>query len=172
MRIAVSPPVALWHRQLFRLDFEVEGAKAVVIRYHNGNTKPWYMRTRRRYRFKRWFWRKPKDTFRNLANEDQPWIDLWIIHSWTTWPKHTRIRLNVGQIEIGQTDMTPQVPAMHLTQQTAFRMPLPSFPMQTIQISEKWPLQKTGIQLKPVGLDIASITEPDLHAYDSNLAAD
>lgn len=106
MRLSIEPRTALWHQQLFRLDFEVPEARAVLVHYHNGIQRPWHLKTNRKYRFRRWFWRKGKDSFRNLANPNRPWIDLYVVESWFSWPKRVRITLNVGRVDLNSPDLS------------------------------------------------------------------
>lgn len=89
-----------YHDKGFTVDWEVPSAKWVLIYYRNSQEKPWYRRTERPYRFKRFFIRKPIDTFSNLANFNSPFIRLYVFYSWLAWPIRKDIPMKVQLLRV------------------------------------------------------------------------
>ena len=171
MNLTIDPSTALWHRQLFRLTFEAPGAKAVLIRYHNGNSKPWYLRTGRTYRFKRWHWRKPSGRFVNLANAHRPVIDIWIFESWTKRPKHNRIRLNVGRIEVAAPHMESLTPEPVLSGKPDFHSCDPVVMPIALHVRESAPDEIGNLRPVPFTIELQRLDEPELYATEDELPA-
>ena len=171
MQLSIDPPTALWHRQLFRLTFEAPGARAVLIRYHNGNSKPWHLRTSRSYRFKRWHWRKSSGTFVNLANAERPVIDLWIFKSWTQRPEHSRIRLNVGRIEVASPYMESLAPEPVLPGKPDFHSSDPVVLPMALHVRESAPGEIGNLRTVPLTIELQRLNEPVLYATEDDLPA-
>jgi hypothetical protein len=88
------------HDKLFTLEWELPLFKWVLIYYVNGQKKVWYKKTERPYRFKRWFRRKPTDSFSNLANFKCPYITIYLFKHWISWPKKVVIPMKVNHLTI------------------------------------------------------------------------
>lgn len=100
------------HDQLFRLQWNIPRCSWILIHYRNSQRKPWYKRTERPYRFKRWFLRGPKGTFSNIANIDAPRITVYIFRYYLCFPQKVVIPLRVGRMEIREGRLTTMIPEM------------------------------------------------------------
>lgn len=98
-------PTPVWHGKLFRFSWDLPNAWWVWIYFHNGERKPWYRRTERSYRFRRWFFRRSQGTFRNIAHSDFPSITLYIFPQYSIFPKKQVIQLQVHRLDIPQLSL-------------------------------------------------------------------
>jgi hypothetical protein len=90
----------LWHQKLFKLDLTFEGAWRILVYYNNGVHKPWWKKTNRSYRFKRWFWLKSPFIFKSLANQNNPEIIIWVFYNWYSRPDKKVIPLEISHLHI------------------------------------------------------------------------
>lgn len=86
------------HDKLFTLEWNLKGYKWILIHFVNGQKKRWYHRTERPYRFHRWFLRKPKGDFSNLANYDYPKIEIYLFAWYLAWPRKVVIPMKVNRL--------------------------------------------------------------------------
>jgi hypothetical protein len=89
-----------WHDKLFTLEWDLPNVKWVLIHYVNGQSKPWYKKVERSYRFRRWFIRKPKGTFSNIANFRRPFVEAYLFSHWISIPKKVVIPLHVNYLNV------------------------------------------------------------------------
>lgn len=105
------------HDKLFTLEWELDDCKWLLIHYDNGQRRKWYRSTERSYRFKRWFVRKSKGQFSNLANIDSPRIVLYLFSWYISWPKKVVIPMQTNRLTLISTDvsLTPNLdfPLLH-----------------------------------------------------------
>jgi hypothetical protein len=94
----LSSPI--WSGKSFRFSWDIPSAWGVWIYFHNGERKPWYRRTERPYRFRRWFFRGRKGTFRNIAHPDFPEITLYVFPKYSIFPTKQVISLRVNRLDI------------------------------------------------------------------------
>ena len=99
-----------WHDKAFTLEWQLEDCKWVLIHYINGQKKRWYKRTERSYRFKRWFIKKNKDEFSNLANIHFPKVVVYIFPWYVSWPKKKVIQMVVKSLYIQENPMKVYTP--------------------------------------------------------------
>jgi hypothetical protein len=95
-------PTPLFYGKSFRFSWDMPNVWWVWIYFHNGERKPWYRRTERPYRFKRWFFRGAKGTFRNIAHPDFPQITLYIFPKYSLFPKKLVIPFRVHRLDVGE----------------------------------------------------------------------
>lgn len=93
-------PSPLWSGKSFRFSWDIPNVWWVWIYFHNGERKPWYRRTERPYRFRRWYFRGRKGTFRNIVHPDFPEITLYIFPKYSILPKKKVISLRVHCLDI------------------------------------------------------------------------
>jgi hypothetical protein len=89
-----------WHGKGFALHWELPDAKMVFVHYENGEKKPWHLRTSRSYRFKRWFFRKSSDSFKNIANYYSGQITLYVLQSYFSLPEKVVIPMAVSMLRV------------------------------------------------------------------------
>lgn len=107
MRILELQNNPLWHQKSFSIRLEIPHAKRILVWYDNGNSKPWWLRTRRSYRFRRWSWLKEPFIFRSIANKNTTGIILWIFTDWLKLPEKIFVPLNTGNLSISPPNMAP-----------------------------------------------------------------
>jgi len=161
MNIQISIEGKLYHDKLFKLSWSSD-AKWVWVHYHNGQTKSWYKRPGRSYRFQRWVKRKGTDSFQNLANFKSPQVVLYFVSSFFSISRKV-VSLSVDHVAITQSPLSihesavPSAPELlpkgdhvvsHLENNCHFAAPicefnefsLPSHPIQMPQSVEcDWP---------------------------------
>ena len=89
-----------WHDKGFTLQWDYPEAKFVLVHFRNGQKKSWRKKTERSYRFKRWFLRKGKDSFSNIANYNAPFITLYLFTSYISFPQKVILSMNVGALKV------------------------------------------------------------------------
>jgi|GEM_PF-4115796 hypothetical protein len=104
---AINAPSHCFHDKLFTLSWTSD-ARWVLIYYRNGQSKPWYKRPGRGYRFKRWFVKKGNDQFQNLANFQSPQVVMFFFSSFLSWPKKV-----VKQWTVTHLDVAPSAYQLH-----------------------------------------------------------
>ncbi len=87
-----------WHDKLFVLNWRLN-AKWVLVYFKNGQTKRWWKRTERPYRFKRWFVKSAQGSFSNLANYNHPYIIVYVFSSFFPWPTKRIIPMHVRRFQ-------------------------------------------------------------------------
>lgn len=95
--------ISLFHDKLFTLSWESD-ARWVLVFYRNGQSKPWYKRPGRGYRFKRWFVKKGNDQFQNLANFNAPHATLFFFPFLISFPKRKVVRWEVQHLSVSPSD--------------------------------------------------------------------
>jgi len=98
------------HDQRFTLQWDIPRCKWILIHYVNSQRKPWYKRTERPYRFRRWFFRGAKGTFSNLANIHEPRITVYVFRYFICLPRKVLIPLRVGRMDISENSLHTMVP--------------------------------------------------------------
>jgi hypothetical protein len=93
-----------WHGKGFSLEWNFPSSWLVIIHFHNGETKPWYRRTERPYRFRRWFFRKGKGRFQNLANFRHPFVKLFVFRGWSPFPVVLKIPMEVRILRVQEPE--------------------------------------------------------------------
>jgi hypothetical protein len=94
-----------WHDKLFVLSWKSD-ARWVLVCYRNGQSKTWYKRPGRGYRFKRWFVKKGDDQFKNIANVQSPQVVLYFFPYTISWPKRKVVQFDVQHLSIHQNTLT------------------------------------------------------------------
>ncbi|MFM2207958.1 MAG: hypothetical protein RL213_1933 [Bacteroidota bacterium] len=94
-----------WHGKLFTVEWELPGCKWVLVHYKNGERKPWYKRTERPYRFRRWFLKKGSDRFSNLANVDSPQVVIYVFRWYVAWPERKVLPMDVRRLSVPATEV-------------------------------------------------------------------
>lgn len=169
MKISIGPGPTLWHRQLFTLHYEAAGAKAVIIRYHNGNVKPWYLRTDRSHRFRRWWWKKPADSFSSLANLDRPAVTFWVVKSWFRWPEKMTFVLPVAKrLDLRDHDLTERLDVILTPAPKIIRESKAVWKPLGIRVHESSISQLSGVRLAEPGITIAPYFPPAMKGMDEN----
>ncbi len=113
MQLAFNKPLH-FHDKGFQLDWDFPEAKWVLVYYKNSQVKPWYKRVARSYRFNRWFKRKRKDSFSNLANFLYPQVILFVFPSWVSLPKKIIVPLKVTILRTYEPQVKAHVPLLNL----------------------------------------------------------
>lgn len=98
-----SAPVQ-WHGKGFLLSFDFPGAWLVLLHFDNGERKPWYRRTERPYRFRRWFFRKGKGRFQNIANVLSPEVRLYVISGFSPFPEKILVPMDVRLLRVREPE--------------------------------------------------------------------
>jgi len=88
------------HGELFTLEWAILNVKWVLVFFRNGQTKPWYKKVERPYRFQRWFRKKANDSFSNLANFRHPYVVLYVFPRLVSWPKRIIVPMQVNHLSI------------------------------------------------------------------------
>ncbi len=133
-----SEPVQ-WHGKGFTLNWDFPDAWWVLVYYHNGESKPWYHRTERPYRFRRWFSKRGQDRFQNIANFKRPAIDLFVFSGLSFWPVRLRLPMHVRILRVNEPEAVLNEPTMVSEKlQIHPRFSLPSIlnPNGEIQLTE------------------------------------
>jgi hypothetical protein len=99
----IDAPSHCFHDKLFTLSWTSD-ARWVLVYYRNGQSKPWYKRPGRGYRFKRWFVKKGNDQFQNLANFNSPRATLFFFPFLISFPKRKVVRWEVQHLEVLPSD--------------------------------------------------------------------
>jgi hypothetical protein len=102
----------LWHGKRFTLHWDFPGAWLVLVYYHNGEKKPWYRPTERPYRFRRWFLKKGKDRFQNIAAFHRPEIRLFVFSGFSPIPEKMIVPMEVGILRVREPEAEPSLPQM------------------------------------------------------------
>ena len=105
----LSEPIQ-WHGKGFSLSFDFPGAWLVLISFDNGERKAWYRRTERPYRFQRWFWRKGKDQFQNIANVRSPEVILFVFKGFSPSPEKIVVPMDVRLLRVREPEAFLQHP--------------------------------------------------------------
>lgn len=103
----------LWHGKLFTLEWELSGCKWVLVHFDNGERKPWYKRTERPYRFRRWFLKKGNDRFSNLANVASPRIVIYSFRRYIAWPVRTVLPMEVRRLSVPAPEVNVFIPKVN-----------------------------------------------------------
>jgi hypothetical protein len=111
-----SAPVQ-WHGKGFSLSFDFPGAWLVLLHFDNGERKAWYRRTERPYRFRRWFFRKGKSRFQNIANVLSPEVRLYVFRGFSPFPEKILVPMDVRLLRVREPeaqiqDMQPVKPSL------------------------------------------------------------
>lgn len=122
-----------WHDKLFTLSWQSD-VRWVLVRYKNGQSKPWFKSPGRSYRFKRWFVKKGNDEFQNLANLNSPKVVLYFFPYLLSFPKRQVVNFIVHHVAI-----PPQEFAMKDSQ--------PSFQLPEVRVSAITPPVVPNIHL-------------------------
>lgn len=85
----------------------------MLIYYLNGQRKPWYKRTERPYRFRRWFLRGSTGTFSNLANISEPRITVYVFRYYICFPKKVVIPMRIVRMDIKHQRIGTQLAQVH-----------------------------------------------------------
>jgi hypothetical protein len=93
-----------WHDKLFTLSWQSD-VRWVLVRYKNGQSKPWYKSPGRGYRFKRSFVKKGNDQFQNLANLNSPKVVLYFFPYWLSFPKKKVVNFSVQHVAIAPQEL-------------------------------------------------------------------
>lgn len=102
--VAFTSNTKHWHDKGFTLQWDYPEVKFVLVHFRNGQKKRWYKRTERAYRFKRWFLRKGKDSFSNIANYNAPFITLYLFSWYISFPQKVIIPMNVGALKVHEPE--------------------------------------------------------------------
>ena len=140
-----------WHGKGFTLRWDFPNAWLVLVHFHNVEKKAWYRRTERAYRFQRWFLKKGKDQFQNLANFRKPEMCLFVFQGFSPFPEKIHIPMDVRILRV-------QEPEAVMSRPWAKPLIVPA----NIKLSEFHParptligtlpklhLRESGAQLKP-----------------------
>ncbi len=94
-----------WHDKAFTLSWDLPHVWLVLVYFKNGQHRHfWFKRTERPYRFKRWFLRKGKDQFRNIANINSPSISLYIFRGFRFWPQKITLPMRVDALRVREPE--------------------------------------------------------------------
>lgn len=115
-----------WHGKGFSLQWDFPNAWLVLVHFANGEQKRWYKRTERPYRFRRWFFRKGKDRFQNIANLHHPLITLYVFSGFSPFPKTKTIPMEVHALRVQEPEAALVKP-MVKSALPHFRKELPGF---------------------------------------------
>jgi hypothetical protein len=95
-------------------------ARWVLVHFVNGQRKPWYKRTERPYRFRRWFIRKGEDSFSNIANVNEPRLTLYFFSWYIAFPKKIIVPMQVHALRVREPEpvvyppeVKPCIPTLH-----------------------------------------------------------
>jgi hypothetical protein len=93
-----------WHDKGFTLSWSGLNARWVLVHFVNGQRKPWYKRTERPYRFRRWFIRKGEDSFSNIANVNEPRLTLYVFSWYIAFPKKIVVPMQVNALRVREPE--------------------------------------------------------------------
>ena len=109
-----------WHDKGFTLSWSGLNVRWVLVHFVNGQRKPWYKRTERPYRFRRWFIRKGEDSFSNIANVNEPRLTLYFFSWYIAFPKKIVVPMQVHALRVREPEtavyppeVKPCIPALH-----------------------------------------------------------
>jgi hypothetical protein len=145
--VAFTSNTKHWHDKGFTLQWDYPEVKFVLVNFRNGQKKRWYKRTERAYRFKRWFLRKGKDSFSNIANYNAQFITLYLFSWYISFPKKVIVPMNVGALKVHEPESLFAMPVANVKDLNADMVP----PTSQI-IHPKPPTFTNGIRLKNEGL--------------------
>jgi hypothetical protein len=151
-----SEPVQ-WHGKGFTLNWDFPRAWWVLVYYHNGESKPWYHRTERSYRFRRWFSKSGQDRFQNIANFNRPWIVLYVFRGFSFWPDRYQLPMDVRILRVHEPEailIEPTMVAEKLQIQQRYTIPTLCIPEEKVQLA------KAEISLSP--MQRKNLTPPNL----------
>jgi hypothetical protein len=103
MPLTFSKPIH-WHDKGFTLSWSGLNARWVLVHFVNGQRKPWYKRTERPYRFRRWFIRKGEDSFSNISNVNDPKLTLYVFSWYITFPKKIVVPMQVHALRVREPE--------------------------------------------------------------------
>jgi hypothetical protein len=103
-----------WHDKGFTLLWSGLNARWVLVHFKNGQSKRWYKRTERSYRFKRWFIRKGEDSFSNLANIHSPKVTLYVFRWIFSFPRKMVIPMQVNALRVREPEPALRYPAARI----------------------------------------------------------
>jgi hypothetical protein len=146
-----------WHDKGFSLQWDYPEVKFVLVHFRNGQKKRWYKRTERAYRFKRWFLRKGKDSFSNIANYNAQFVKLYLFSWYISFPQKVIIPMNVGALKVHEPESLFAMPVGNVKDLGAV-MVHPSSQL----IHPKLPAFTNGIRLKNEGLVFSHSIENQL----------
>jgi len=138
-----SEPVH-WHGKGFSLDWNFPGAWLVLIHFDNGERKAWYRRTERAYRFRRWFFKKGKDRFQNIANFKKPEICLYVFKGFSPFPEKICLPMDVRLLRVREPEASIQRPQATKFS-NAVKIARPSIKAETPDVKVRIP----AVQLRP-----------------------
>ena len=152
-----------WQDKGFTLQWDYPEVKFVLVHFRNGQIKRWYKRTERAYRFKRWFLRKGKDSFSNIANFNAPYITLYLFSWYILFPKKVILPMNVGALKVHEPESLFTMPVANVKDLN------PDLVHPTSHFIHPQPPDYTsGIRLKNEGLVIGHSLENILSESFSN----
>lgn len=152
-----------WHDKGFTLQWDYPEVKFVLVHFRNGQEKRWYKRTERAYRFKRWFIRKSKDSFSNIANYNSQVITLYLFSWYLSFPKKVIVPMNVGALKVHEPESLFTMPVANV-KDLHTDMVHPSSQL----IHPKLPAFTNGIRLKKEGLVFSHSIENQLSESFNN----
>jgi hypothetical protein len=103
-----------WHDKGFTLTWDFPDTKWVLLRFINGQKKPWYKFTERKYRFKRWFFLNNPGKFSNIANIESPRVVLYAFPWYISIPKKVVIPMNVQHLVLETMPLQMQDIPLHV----------------------------------------------------------
>jgi hypothetical protein len=132
-----SDKLPFLHDQLFTLQWNIPKCKWILIHYINSQRKPWYKRTERLYRFRRWFIRKAEGSFSNLANINEPRISIYIFRYLICFPRKVVIPLRIRRMDMHESTLSTIMPEMHTVTDEIFlkQNQLPDFSVSPVILS-------------------------------------
>ena len=103
-----------WHDKGFTLQWDYPEVKFVLVHFRNGQNKRWYKRTERAYRFKRWFLRKGKDSFSNIANYNAQFVSLYLFSWYISFPQKVIVPMNVSALKVHEPESLFAMPIANI----------------------------------------------------------
>jgi hypothetical protein len=128
-----------WHGKGFTLSWDFSPAWMVLVHFINGESKPWYRRTERPYRFRRWFFRKGRDRFRNLASFRHPYVTLYVFSGFSLLPRKIVIPMDVRILRVREPEAIFLRPAPRPASPVAAIRPMPfasRLPAATVRVPD------------------------------------
>lgn len=104
MSYSFSEPIH-YHGKGFTLRWNFPAAWLILVYFRNGQKKAWYKRTERPYRFKRWFFLKGEDFFRNIANIEHPKVTLYVFSGIFPLPRKIQISMQVELLQVNEPEL-------------------------------------------------------------------
>ena len=125
-----------WHDKAFTLSWDLPNVWAVLVYFKNGQSRHfWFKRTERPYRFKRWFLKKGKDQFRNIANINSPSVTLYLFRGFWIWPHKVILPMQVEALRVIEPE-TRVVGIEARNKNNSYRSTLPQLRIQEIEIAK------------------------------------